>query len=121
MDKFFQEMATPVDFEKEEGGPGSDNLQARTMGLLCLIYGGFVILLMAIPNSLTGRLCFGFCGGTMVAIGGLMHLATRGGKARIEVAARADDDLPPPGDAMARPEQRPAAGFPVVTPRPDAH
>ena len=35
------------------------------MGLLCLIYGGFITLLALIPNPLIGRLAFLFCGGVM--------------------------------------------------------
>ena len=67
---------TPVDFEKEEGA-GSDNLQAKIMGLLCLIYGGFLLLLMAIPNPWTGRLAFAFCGAMMAGIGWLLSRASR--------------------------------------------
>jgi disulfide bond formation protein DsbB len=68
-------MRRPVDFAKEEGGPGSDNVQAQTMGLLCLIYGGFITLLAAIPNPLSGRLSFIFCGLVMFGIGGALYRA----------------------------------------------
>jgi Na+/proline symporter len=74
--EFFQRLHTPVDFEKEEGA-GSDNLQARIMGLLCLIYGGFLLLLMAIPNPWTGRLAFGFCALMMGGIGWMQSRASR--------------------------------------------
>src|SRR5207248_6282407 len=96
IDEFFRMLHTPVDFEKEEGA-GSDNLQAKVMGMLCLIYGGFVLLLMAIPNSLTGRMCFEFCGGTIAGIGALLHFASRGGKAKLEADARGIAPEPPGG------------------------
>jgi Na+/proline symporter len=80
VDDFFHTLHTPIDFEREEGR-GSDNLQARVMGLLCLIYGGFLLLLMAIPNPLGGRLAFGFCGAMMAGIGAVLLRAGRGRRA----------------------------------------
>jgi hypothetical protein len=77
VDQFFAEMATPVDFAREEGGPGSDNVQARVMGLLCLIYGGFITLLAAIPNPPRGRISFLFCGGVMFGVGALLRRAAK--------------------------------------------
>src|SRR5688572_155831 len=74
---FFRELRTPVDFEAEEGGAGSDNLQAKVMGLLCLIYGGFITLLALIPNPLVGRLAFVFCGLVMFGVGWLLRRASK--------------------------------------------
>jgi Na+/proline symporter len=76
VDRFFEEMRTPVDFAKEEGA-GSDNLQAKIMGRLCLTYGGFITLLALIPNPWTGRLAFVFCGMVMFGIGWILHRASR--------------------------------------------
>src|SRR5262249_28030774 len=76
VDQFFQQMHTPIDFAKEQGR-GSDNLQAKIMGSLCLIYGGFILLLMLIPNPPSGRLAFGFCGLTMTGIGLVLWRAGR--------------------------------------------
>ena len=42
---------------------------AGSIGKLCLIYGGFVMLSVFIPNSMGGRLCFVCSGGIMVATG----------------------------------------------------
>jgi hypothetical protein len=82
VDRFFQEMRTPVDFEREEKSAGSDNAQAHVMGLLCLIYGGFITLLAIIPNPLIGRASFVFCGGVMFVVGFALHRAgTRGRRA----------------------------------------
>lgn len=69
----FKMMSTPVDFHAEEQSAGSDNLQARVMGMLSLIYGGFMLLLMAIPNPPAGRLAFLFCGGVMFAVGAILY------------------------------------------------
>jgi Na+/proline symporter len=81
VDAFFEKMHTPVDFAREQGA-GSDNLQARVMGMLCLIYGGFITLLAGIPNPLTGRLAFAFCGLVMFTIGyALWRAGTRGSRA----------------------------------------
>jgi hypothetical protein len=77
VDQFFAEMRTPVDFAREEGGPGSDNVQAGVMGLLCLIYGGFITLLAVIPNPPTGRVAFLFCGGVMFGVGVLLRRAAK--------------------------------------------
>jgi hypothetical protein len=76
VDRFFTEMHTPVDFAAEEGA-GSDNLQAKVMGMLCLIYGGFITLLALIPNPLIGRLAFVFCGGVMFGVGALLKRASK--------------------------------------------
>ncbi|CAN5483021.1 Na+:solute symporter [soil metagenome] len=102
VDKFFTLIHQPIDFQKEEGA-GSDNLQARTMGMLCLIYGGFVLLLMLIPNSLMHRLAFGFCGLTMAGIGFWLRRASH---AHATPERRIDDPQPvvpvmPAGEALA--------------------
>jgi Na+/proline symporter len=80
VNELFVRMHTPVDFHAEEGA-GSDNLQAKVMGILCMIYGGFVLLLIAIPNSFVGRMCFVFCGGTIAGIGAALYFASRGRRA----------------------------------------
>ena len=78
VDRFFADMHTPVDFEREEGA-GTDNLQLIVMGKLCLIYGGFITLLALIPNPLFGRCAFLFCGGIMFGIGWVLHRSARTG------------------------------------------
>jgi SSS family solute:Na+ symporter len=66
---FFVKINTPVDYEKEHGHKGSDDLQFKILGNMCLIYGTFLSLLVLIPNNLTGRLCFVFIGGVMLTVG----------------------------------------------------
>jgi solute:Na+ symporter, SSS family len=66
--KFFENQKRPVDHEGE-GGKDTDRNQGIAMGILCFIYGGFIGLLgLIIPNSLTGRASFLFCG---LVIGGI--------------------------------------------------
>ena len=72
VEEFFQRMKTPVDFQKEEGA-GNDAQQYRTLGLMSLIYGAFILLLLLIPNSPLGRLGMFACAGTMLSVGGLLY------------------------------------------------
>jgi len=71
VDEFFKNMDTPVLAESDEHGH-TDALQYKRLGILCLAYGGFTLLGVLIPNALTGRISFLFCGGVMVMIGGLL-------------------------------------------------
>jgi SSS family transporter len=112
VDAFFQEMRTPVDFEKEEQSAGSDNLQARVMGLLCLIYGGFITLLVLIPNPWRTRWAFLFCGGVMFGVGWLLHRASRGKAAQREAATRRE--LSEPAAAAAAAAATSSSASPLV-------
>ena len=76
VDKFFTAMRTPIDFEKEIG-EGKDSVQSKTLGILCLIYGGFVTLMALVPNPLSGRLAFLFCGGLIGGVGLLLYRASK--------------------------------------------
>ncbi len=74
VDDFITRLRTPV--EKE----GVEDLQEviyRMLGLLCLVYGVFIMLLTLIPNSPLGRLAFIFCGGTIFTVGGILYLISR--------------------------------------------
>ena len=92
VDRFFIEMKTPVDFEREEKSTGSDHVQSQTMGLLCLIYGGFITLLALIPNPMIGRASFLFCGLIMFTVGGVLH---RSGKRGIAADTQPGGSLDP--------------------------
>ena len=64
-----------ISVDKESGVDASNDAQQyRTLGLMCLIYGGFVFLLVLIPNPLIGRLSMMFCSGSLLAVGGLLYL-----------------------------------------------
>ncbi|MBI5690805.1 MAG: transporter [Verrucomicrobia bacterium] len=73
IETFFVRLNTPVDFAREEGAQAAnDDRQSRAIGWLCLAYGGFVILLAAIPNPLLGRLAFLGCGLLVSVIGWIL-------------------------------------------------
>jgi len=68
VEEFFTRLKEPV--HKAAGQTTrEDTSMARSIGKLCLIYGGFVMLSVLIPNSMGGRLCFVCSGGIMVATG----------------------------------------------------
>ncbi len=63
----FRRLNTPVDYSGE-GGEESDSMQARVLGMLWFIYGGFISILgLIIPNPLGGRVAFAFCGLFIIA------------------------------------------------------
>jgi SSS family solute:Na+ symporter len=66
IEKFFTNLRTPVD---KHGVEGVQTSIYKLLGSLCMVYGGFILLLMAIPNNLDGRLAFLFCGGVMFGVG----------------------------------------------------
>ena len=71
VDEFFNRLKTPID-EKEEGVVDSTRRQASTVGWLCMIYGTIIMIGILIPNSLSGRMCFVFCGGSILGIGAIL-------------------------------------------------
>jgi hypothetical protein len=76
VEEFFRQTRTPVDFKKEIG-EDNDAQQCRLLGLLCLIYGGFIALLVLIPNPARGRLALLACSAMVLAVGGLLHWNSR--------------------------------------------
>jgi Na+/proline symporter len=76
VDAFFDNVLTPVDFEKEHGH-SADRVQLRTLGTLCLAYGAFVLALTLIPNPALGRLCFVFVGAIISTVGALLYRSSR--------------------------------------------
>lgn len=69
IDSFFTNLRTPVD---KHGVEGVQTVIYKLLGSLCMVYGGFILLLIAIPNRFTGRLAFLFCGGVMFGVGLLL-------------------------------------------------
>jgi Na+/proline symporter len=94
VEKFFTRMNTPVDFDKEEG-TGNDAQQYRTLGILCLIYGGFLLLLVLIPNPPVGRLGIFACAASISAVGGLLSWNARKLRRRKEDAPRRPPEAEP--------------------------
>lgn len=74
-DNFFKEMNTPIDMKKEHV-PGYDNdkRQYKVLGLMCMLYGGFILLMILIPNTTAGRLGFLYCGGIIFVVGFILWL-----------------------------------------------
>jgi len=69
---FYQRLITPINAitEKIEN---RDEVIYRLMGALCTVYGAFILLLMLIPNSMRGRICFLFVGGVITVSGMLLY------------------------------------------------
>jgi Na+/proline symporter len=65
--RFFTNLNTPLRPQEDAGA--SDEPVYRMLGMLCQVYGGFILLLMFIPNGIVGRLCFLFVGGVMGGAG----------------------------------------------------
>jgi hypothetical protein len=76
IESFFANMGKPID-AKAEGIENHDEVLYRLMGLLCLTYGTFIILLVLIPNSTRGRICFIACGGVIAASGAILFQRSR--------------------------------------------
>lgn len=68
VERFFVDMRTPIDRVREDVRD-QDAMQYRLIGLMCLIFGGFTLLGILIPNPLSGRLGFLFVGGVIFAMG----------------------------------------------------
>jgi SSS family solute:Na+ symporter len=71
-EEFFERLHTPVTSDPAQAKL-MDMAQLQTLSKLCLPYGGFIMLLAAIPNPLGGRLSFIFSGGMIVGIGLLLR------------------------------------------------
>ena len=81
IENFFTSLRTPVDEINTEGVQTSIY---KLLGALCLVYGGFILLLTLIPNKFGGRLAFLFCGGVMFGVGALLYSI---GKRKAKAAA----------------------------------
>ncbi len=68
---FFTKLRTPL--KPKEDAAMSDEPVYRMLGVLCMIYGAFVLLLMLVPNGLGGRLCFLFVGGVIGLAGAVLY------------------------------------------------
>ncbi|MGJ8696364.1 MAG: sodium:solute symporter family protein [Verrucomicrobiaceae bacterium] len=78
VETLFKNLHTPVE-SGEDGSEEMDSNQGDSLGMLSLIYGGFVALLALIPNPMTGRIAFLFCGGVLILIGYLLRKGSKEG------------------------------------------
>jgi len=74
--RFFTNKATPV-VKSENEHVHLDNQQRILLGRTVAMAGIFVIVMMAIPNSLWGRLVFLFCGGAVFFVGVMLFSFTK--------------------------------------------
>lgn len=72
VESFFKDMRTPIDHAKEDVRD-QDAMQYRLVSIMCLVFGGFVLFGMLIPNPAYGRLAFLFVGGVIFALGGWLY------------------------------------------------
>lgn len=73
VERLFKDMNTPVDFDKEIGAENDNSSQqAKTLGILSMIFGGFIFLLTFIPNPLRGRIAILSCSFVMILVGVLL-------------------------------------------------
>jgi Na+/proline symporter len=67
-DRFFSELKRPIEDLTAEQVKENHKV-VGAIGVLCMIFGSFILLMMAIPNENTKRLAFLFCGGIVFAVG----------------------------------------------------
>jgi SSS family solute:Na+ symporter len=77
IEQFCTNLATPVNYAKEESSVATDDKQSWLIGWLCIPYGAVVTLMALIPNALPGRLAFVFCGGVVILVGWLLVKQSR--------------------------------------------
>jgi len=91
IEDFFVNLRTPVD---KHGVADVQHSIYRLIGILCMVYGIFILLLMAIPNAFSGRAAFLFCGGVMAGVGTILYLISRKIEKRIEAHPELVDTSP---------------------------
>ncbi len=79
VDRFFENMRTPIDFEKEIGGE-NDKQQLAIMGKVTLVAALCLTLLLIVPNDAAGRLAIAAVVGIVGAVGAFMLRASSGEK-----------------------------------------
>ena len=76
VDEFFQRLKTPIEDLTAEQVKENHKV-VGAIGLLCMVFGAFVLLLMLVPNEGVKRLAFLFCGGTVFSVGWLLRRVAR--------------------------------------------
>ena len=80
IEEFNERMRRPIAPE-ECAGAKTDYKQGQLMGGVAMSFGGFILLLSLIPNPLSGRLAFLFCGCVVFGIGTLLRKSSNQAKA----------------------------------------
>lgn len=73
---FFDNMHRPVDYEKEVG-QRNDTEQLRLIGFFAIAIGGFLLVLLVLPNSGVGRLAIGGAAAAILVTGLLFRWRSR--------------------------------------------
>ena len=68
VERFFVDLHLPVDFEKEVGNDNSA-FQAKSVGIMAIIYGASVSFLFLVPNPMAGRITILGISMTMILLG----------------------------------------------------
>ncbi|HEX2099685.1 MAG TPA: hypothetical protein VHF69_03420 [Candidatus Synoicihabitans sp.] len=72
VDEFFERMRTPL--PDDPAAAVQENYGfVDTVGRLCVLYGGFIVVLAAIPNTFGGRVCYVACGALIACVGVLLR------------------------------------------------
>ena len=76
VEKFFSEQKRPIEDLTEEQVKENHKI-VGAIGVLCMIFGGFVLLLMLVPNEGMKRLAFMFSGGCIFGVGWLLRRVSK--------------------------------------------
>ncbi len=109
--RFFKMMSTPVDYEKEVGSSTIDYEQYFVLSKAVLCVGAFVLLILLVPNDVTGRLCVLGVATFIGCVGVLLHLGGRRARTRVRAILESSS----PDTAGAQPETS-AVGSPTLPP-----
>jgi Na+/proline symporter len=71
-DKFFSELKRPIEDLTAEQVKENHKV-VGAIGVLCMIFGSFILLLLLVPNDGAKRLGFLFCGGIVFGVGWLLR------------------------------------------------
>jgi Na+/proline symporter len=72
VEEFFARLKTPIEDLTAEQVKENHKV-VGAIGLLCMVFGSFVLLLILVPNEGTKRLAFLFCGGIVFSVGWLLR------------------------------------------------
>ena len=76
MEEFFGRLKTPIEDLTAEQVKENHKV-VGAIGLLCMVFCSFVLLLMLVPNDGTKRLAFLFCGGIVFSVGWLLRRVSK--------------------------------------------
>jgi solute:Na+ symporter, SSS family len=77
VEEFSRNVDRPVDYDLEEPAPATDDKQSSLIGWLCMPYGAVICLMALIPNPVSGRLAFVFCGVVLGLIGAALVVQSK--------------------------------------------